>query len=79
MANEVSVYPNPSQGLFTLNLKQGDLIQLVEVFDVMGKRVYTANPNNYQTIIDLTAFANGMYTLKVKSDSATHAVRIQKM
>lgn len=77
--SEVSVYPNPTQGLFMVNMKQGEIIESIEVYDVMGKRVFTANPYNYQTAIDLSAFANGMYTLKVKGDRTARSIRVQKM
>jgi hypothetical protein len=77
--NQVSVYPNPSNGLINVNLKNAETIRLVEVFDLLGKRVLTVNPNTYNTAIDLSVCKNGIYTLKIKGDSGTYAVRIQKL
>jgi hypothetical protein len=79
LENQVLVYPNPSNGLINLNLKNAGTIRLVEVFDVLGKRVLTLNPNTYSTVIDLSVCTNGIYTLKIKGDSGTYATRIQKM
>jgi hypothetical protein len=78
METTMKVYPNPSQGLFTIALNGAETIRLVEVFDIMGKRVLTHNPNASQTVIDLTAFANGIYTLKMTSDSGLNSTLIQK-
>jgi Secretion system C-terminal sorting domain/Carboxylesterase family len=78
METTMKVYPNPSQGLFTIALNGAETIRLVEVFDIMGKRVLTHNPNASQTVIDLTAFANGIYTLKMTSDSGLKSTLIQK-
>ncbi len=78
LKSSMKVYPNPTQGLFTLALNGMETIRLVEVFDVMGKRLLTLNPNASQTSIDITAFATGIYTLKMSSDTAIQSTLIQK-
>jgi hypothetical protein len=77
--NQVLVYPNPSSSLINVNLKNTENIRLVEVFDLLGKRVLTANPNTYNTVLDLSVCRNGIYTLKIKGDVGSYAVRIQKL
>jgi poly(3-hydroxybutyrate) depolymerase len=81
METEVSmkVFPNPSHGLFSVQVGNQETIRLMEVFDLMGKCVLTFNPNASFTNIDLTSVANGMYTVRMKTDSSIISTRIQKM
>ncbi|MFM7725337.1 MAG: T9SS type A sorting domain-containing protein, partial [Flavobacteriales bacterium] len=81
LETEVSmkVFPNPSQGLFSIQLGNQETIRLMEVFDMMGKRVLTFNPNASFTTIDLTSVPNGMYTIRMKTDGAALSTRVQKM
>ena len=75
----VKVFPNPSHGLFTVQAGNQETIRLMDVFDLMGKRVQSFNPNTGIATIDLSSVPNGIYTLKIKSDSAVQTMRIQKM
>ncbi|MFM9006393.1 MAG: T9SS type A sorting domain-containing protein [Flavobacteriales bacterium] len=81
LETEVSmkVFPNPSQGLFSIQLGNQETIRLMEVFDMMGKRVLTFNPNASFTTIDLTSVPNGMFTIRMKTDGAVLSTRVQKM
>jgi uncharacterized surface protein with fasciclin (FAS1) repeats len=73
-----SVYPNPTNGMITIAQREGAAIQLIEVVDITGKRVATFNPNASMTTIDLSAFAQGLYTLNIRSNNEVKSVRIQK-
>lgn len=67
-ANEVTVYPNPSNGLFTVELglaTEGEF----EVYNTLGQLVKSgklmaaSNP-----VIDLGAMQNGLYMVKIKDN-----------
>lgn len=73
-----SVYPNPTNGIITIAQREGAAIQLVEVVDITGKNVATFNPNASITTIDLSAFAQGLYTLNIRSNNEVKSVRVQK-
>ena len=65
-----NVYPNPTQGNFTLqfNSDSSQAVQ-VELYDLRGRSVYHSNHENTGFInqnIQLTALQTGMYVLKVK-------------
>ena len=72
----VVLYPNPSDGIYTLENKSGNLMEnaTVWVFDIVGKKVYDntyANLNS--TLIDLTNQTDGMYFVKITSgDTQMH-------
>jgi hypothetical protein len=73
----VSVYPNPSKGVFNVSAKdmKGDNLSL-EVRDLTGKLVYSAKASNADTTVDLKNVASGVYMLKVSSESQTAVKRL---
>lgn len=73
-STKVSVYPNPSEGVFKLGNLNGRKAQ-VEVFDLSGKRVYSASSVDE---IDLSALDNGLYVLKLAVDGLVEVNRIHK-
>jgi hypothetical protein len=73
------VYPNPSEGLFTITNAQGAVVSLVEVFDITGKRVMTMNPMTSTTLVDMTAMPRGMYTIKIQSANNIQTIRVQRI
>jgi hypothetical protein len=73
-----SVYPNPTNGIITIAQREGAAIQLIDVVDITGKRVATFNPNTSTTTVDLGAFAQGLYTLNIRSNNEVKSVRVQK-
>lgn len=80
---DVNVYPNPNNGLFTLNVNSSDVNQLaIRVVNIQGQEVYAKNNfNNINTIneqIDLTENADGIYFVIVTTDKGivTHKMII---
>ncbi|MFD2602268.1 T9SS type A sorting domain-containing protein [Flavobacterium suzhouense] len=78
LANLISIYPNPSNGIFKLELK-GELAQdyALEIFNLQGQRVYQASLINFQEI-DLSNQANGMYLMKFTDGQSTITKKIIK-
>lgn len=68
----ISVYPNPSIGIFNLTCNHFESNIEISVIDVLGRTVFekTIEPTQNQTIaIDLQNEAKGFYTLKIKSNA----------
>ena len=57
----VKVYPNPSSGIFQLQIQEE--VQL-EVYDLMGKMVLQKNVQAGAAFFDLSQYASGIYILK---------------
>lgn len=57
----VKVYPNPSSGIFQLQIQEE--VQL-EVYDLMGKMVLQKNVQAGAAFFDLSQYASGVYILK---------------
>jgi len=77
MGNQVMVYPNPSKGVFTLAFRHPELVsgsQTMEVYNVLGARVYNAmlkqvQHDDYQ--IDLTFQPNGIYFYRLLNEDGS--------
>jgi PKD repeat protein len=80
----VSVYPNPSKGVFKLNIEhEGSASEVkVTVFDVLGKAVYSSSDRKsdvvYQQEIDLQNMPNGMYFVQIQEGDMMVTKRVLK-
>lgn len=78
--NQIEIYPNPSKGIF--NFSFGNLNpNKIEVYDISGKLILQKNKlevQNNQTNIDLSATSNGIYFVKITTDTNTITKRIIK-
>ena len=76
--NQIAIYPNPSTGLFTISL--GDVNpNKIEVYDLTGKLIVTESKSfQDQTAIDLSQAADGVYFVKISTDTNHIVKRIIK-
>ncbi len=79
----VSVYPNPSNGIYNLEVNNLANEQVTySVMDISGKEIAKGNSatktGNYTTTIDLQTLANGVYTLIIKKGEASNHVKLCK-
>jgi photosystem II stability/assembly factor-like uncharacterized protein len=78
--NSITVYPNPTKGLFTVsygNFKP----QNVEIYDLTGKRILTYTNETIaenQTEINLSHVSNGVYFIKISNENGQSVKRIIK-
>ncbi len=78
LENGITVFPNPNNGKFILNspITNGEIL----ICDVLGEIVFSSTISNPISTIDLSAKANGIYFITVKTDkeSFTQKIVIQK-
>jgi hypothetical protein len=75
----IGIYPNPSKGIFSIQL--GDVIpKNIEIFDLTSKTIYTQNKfdNDKEIIINLSSIANGIYFVKIATESQSITRKIIK-
>lgn len=79
-ANQVAIYPNPSNGIF--NIGFGNLNpNKIEVYDISGKLILQKNTLELvdkETNIDLSNTSNGVYFVKISTENNTITKRIIK-
>jgi PKD repeat protein len=77
---EIKAYPNPTNGLITL-VSSENVSSQVTVSDLAGRKILTKTISltaNDQNTLDLTAFSNGVYFIKVVTKEKTQTIKIIK-
>jgi len=72
----IKIYPNPGTGKFTINSSHA--FNSVEVYNLLGKQVYSEHLSNQQTSaeIDISNFTKGIYFVKVSEGKSTTTRKI---
>ena len=65
--NNVSIYPNPANNVINVNASSN--INTIEVFNMMGQRVAAFDANNTTANINVSALANGIYTMRITTEN----------
>ena len=76
----VIISPNPSEGIFTININQYAGKVSIQVVDLNGREVYTAKNEffNSEKAIDLKALESGIYVLRISGDELNYSQKIIK-
>lgn len=72
--NKLLIYPNPGNGNFNIDFN-GSASSL-EVYDVMGKNVFSKNNITNKTAIDLSSQPKGIYFVKITIDNKNYNKKI---
>jgi len=75
-ADVFSVYPNPVKD--KLNIESAAAVNSVTVYDVLGKKVLSAQPDAISPSIDMSGLSSGAYLVQVTIGSATKTVKVLK-
>jgi PKD repeat protein len=80
---ELKIYPNPSNGLFTLELDciLGNKLYDIEIYNAIGQRIKLyqgLNQQNNQQLVDLTEAPNGIYFIHLlnNKNQQTHPIKV---
>jgi hypothetical protein len=76
----VSISPNPSNGVFNININQYSGKVTIQVVDLNGREVYTAKNEffNSEKAIDLKSVESGIYVLRISGDDLNYSQKIIK-
>tara|TARA_B100000809_G_C15100180_1_gene516597 strand:+ start:320 stop:1606 length:1287 start_codon:yes stop_codon:yes gene_type:complete len=74
----LSIYPNPTKGLFTVGLNQLDDNASVVVYTVVGKEIVNQKLSTKQTVINLKEYNSGIYFVKITNGDNVITQRIVK-
>ncbi len=64
---EMTLFPNPTTGILNINAVEAN--SSVEVYNIIGDKVYSGNLSKGNNSLDLSGLANGSYIVKLNSDS----------
>lgn len=63
--DEVTLFPNPSSNMISIESPLGKPMDRIEFIDIAGKMVMELNPNNTSTQIEVNSWAEGLYFVNV--------------
>jgi PKD repeat protein len=82
VADNISVFPNPSNGRYTVTIDGLTKDLTLKIVDVQGRTLREwqhANPTaNFTRTIDISAFANGIYFLQIQTADGVDVVKLIK-
>ncbi|MDG2343989.1 MAG: T9SS type A sorting domain-containing protein [Flavobacteriales bacterium] len=71
---DISVYPNPSNGLVNIE-NLNNIENNIVIYDVVGKMVYSTSSSS-SVVIDLTENGNGVYIIEISNVNGTNSERV---
>ncbi|MES2573368.1 MAG: T9SS type A sorting domain-containing protein [Bacteroidota bacterium] len=74
----LTIYPNPSTGIFNINSNQNIENTSIKVFDLNGRIVHQSKKNTENKVLDLTNFQNGIYILNIENGAYNYSQKIIK-
>jgi len=74
----ISVFPNPSNGSFVLQISNMSDNTSIEIFDALGKLILSKNIVEQNHLLSLADQPNGMYYIKVKNSTTQETLKIIK-
>ncbi|MDF3028336.1 MAG: hypothetical protein K0S23_2643 [Fluviicola sp.] len=67
LESSVTIYPNPSTGLYTIELEDYSDAS-IEIYNVLGKKVKSIQQTAAKTTVDLTGYPKGVYLVNIHSN-----------
>lgn len=72
------ITPNPSKDKLNIRLPKASQNMILEVYDVLGKRIYKSTITLLKASVDVSSWKTGVYLVKVSSDNETQTKRFVK-
>ena len=73
-SSSLKIYPNPAKNNFTISVQNINTIKGVEIYNMLGKRVYKKTPNTKILQVANSNFSPGIYILKTTRSSTRFVV-----
>lgn len=76
--SELTISPNPAKDKLNITLPSGSGDMNLEVFDVLGKRVYNGVLTQLESSVNVSRWKSGVYLVRVSNNSFTQTKRFIK-
>ncbi len=71
-----SIYPNPTDGAFTVAFATEDVDYTLSITDVAGKVIYTTSGTGREQVVNLEGKASGVYFVRVTVDDRSYVEKV---
>ncbi len=74
---QIMLYPNPTTGYISLDLKHTNLPFTIDIFDAKGRHIYQQKTDSTDTILlDITDQTPGIYLVKITTDKGSTTKKV---
>ncbi|WP_445716375.1 T9SS type A sorting domain-containing protein [Flavobacterium sp.] len=74
--NSFLIYPNPTSDYCTITSGDAQLIKTVNIYDVLGKRIFSKDGNNELVqVINTSEFNSGIYLIEIIDNNNQHTTK----
>jgi hypothetical protein len=76
LRNEFNVYPNPGNGIFTVQINNPASSNNYEakIYDILGKSIYSTKMGYNNMVVDISSYSAGIYFLKLYKEGSLYGV-----
>ena len=79
LSKNILLFPNPNNGNFRISLNDTSINEAsIEIYDIYGKLIFSDKSRNQDIDVALPAIANGVYMVKVKTNSRVSNLKFIK-
>ncbi len=77
---QIGLFPNPTDGVFNLDLGANNQEIVIEIFDIHGRKLKFAAPGVVSGLysMDISAFASGIYFVNLLMDNTKYSFKVIK-
>jgi uncharacterized repeat protein (TIGR03803 family) len=72
----LTIYPNPNNGQFTVKLNNNQIGNTLEIYNVLGEKIYQSVLSNSQSSINLSSQPAGLYFVYLKSCEGVEVTKV---
>jgi hypothetical protein len=68
-SESIITYPNPTDGIFNIEVENTYLNAIAQIYDVLGKVVFEQKITNVKSTLDLSSLNKGTYIISIRSEA----------
>jgi uncharacterized protein (DUF2141 family) len=72
----LKVYPNPAQNIITIELLENAPLQSIEIYNLVGRLIYSNNNIEAKQQISVDKLSNGVYLLEVRTANEIYTTKV---
>lgn len=76
LENYFSIYPNPVQDSFTIISNFEDLSPVIEIYNIVGDRIYSATIKRQLQLVNCKIFSPGIYFVKINDQERQYCKKL---
>jgi hypothetical protein len=75
-SDKLSIFPNPSSGQFTIKLQDNQNVYSIEIYNLVGEKIYQSVLSNSQNAVNFSSQPAGMYFVYLKSEEGVEMGKV---